>query len=137
MNMRDLRGDDLFILLAIIGKLDIKDEFITLFAGDATIELDFPTIVSDDPIIIAENKAQRDKAIEKRGMTIMANVLQTVMINISRAKAELNELLAALCGVDPQVIKELGLKEYTALIVAFFKKPELKDFFSSIALLME
>lgn len=31
LEMRELKGDDLFTLLAIIGKLDVKDEFINLF----------------------------------------------------------------------------------------------------------
>ncbi|MEG0628773.1 MAG: hypothetical protein RR492_06975 [Enterococcus sp.] len=31
LEMRELRGDDLFTLFAIVGKLDIKDEFIKIF----------------------------------------------------------------------------------------------------------
>ena len=31
LEMRELRGDDLFSLLSIVGKLDIKDEFVKMF----------------------------------------------------------------------------------------------------------
>lgn len=31
LEMRELKGDDLFTLLTIVGKLDVKDEFINLF----------------------------------------------------------------------------------------------------------
>lgn len=38
LEMRELKGDDLFTLLGIVGKLDIKDEFIKMFEDnvDAT-----------------------------------------------------------------------------------------------------
>ena len=115
MEMRELKGDDLFPLLEIIGKLDIKDEFVALFDSE------------DGP------DAEDEQAVEKRGMGIMANLLQAVLKNIGSVRKDLNALLADLCGVNPEEIKELGLTEYVTLLKDFFTKPELADFFKSIA----
>ena len=44
--------------------------------------------------------------------------------------------LHLITGETVETITNLGLKDYTALIIAFFKKEELADFFSSIASLL-
>jgi len=69
-------------------------------------------------------------------MEVMANLLQKVLMNLGTVKKDINSLLADLTGQTVKDIQNLGLKEYTALVIAFFKKPELADFFSSIASLM-
>lgn len=35
LEMRELKGDDLFTLLSIVGKLDIKDEFMKMFEDNS------------------------------------------------------------------------------------------------------
>lgn len=116
--MRELRGDDLFTLLSIVGKLDIKDDFVKIFEKNS------------------EASTNSETDAEKRGMEAAANLLQTVLKNIGTVKDDINTLLADLCGVNTKEIKELGLKDYTTLLINFFKKPELKDFFTSIASLL-
>lgn len=143
LEMRELRGDDLFTLFAIVGKLDIKDEFIKIFeknveASQKVVPLDHeakkPTKAEQTKIDKANAKAEKEA--EKRGMEMMAGMLQKVMINLKVVKHEINELLAELTGEDVAFIQGLGLKDYTKLLVDFFKKPELGDFFSSIASLL-
>ena len=36
LEMRELKGDDLFTLLSIVGKLDIKDEFVRIFENNTS-----------------------------------------------------------------------------------------------------
>ena len=143
LEMRELKGDDLFTLLSIVGKLDMKDEFIHMFESNAEAA---PKVVPLDHLTKKPTKAQLEKAAEdkakaeaeagKRGMEAMAGVMQKVLLNIAKVKGDINNLLAELTGEDVQAIKALGLKEYTGLVIAFFKKPELADFFSSIASLL-
>ena len=143
LEMRELKGDDLFTLLSIVGKLDIKDEFVRIFENNTEAT---QKVVPIDHLTKKPTKAQLDKAeadkakvaaeAEKRGMEAMAGVMQKVLLNIAKVKVDINNLLAELTGEDVQVIKALGLKEYTGLVIAFFKKPELADFFSSIASLL-
>lgn len=141
--MRELRGDDLFILLNIISRLELQDDLVSLFetTQDIITSDDIAALKEkhkDDEIALkAELNKLMEKALEKRGMKVMANLLVKVFANLKIVKEELNELFAELCGVPIKEIKELGLKDYTTLIVAFFKKPELKDFFTSLASLMQ
>ncbi|MGL3114846.1 hypothetical protein [Enterococcus faecalis] len=142
--MRELKGDDLFTLLAIVGKLDVKDEFINLFeknieSAEKVVPLDHkskePTKAEQKKIDAAKEKA--DKEATKRGIEMGAAMLQKVMLNLKDIKSDINGLLAELTGASVQEISALGLKEYTTLLVDFFKKPELADFFSSIASLLK
>lgn len=142
LEMRELKGDDLFTLLSIVGKLDIKDEFMKMFEKNVAAETIVPmdhqtkTPTKAELVKIAKIKAAEDKEAQKRGMEMMAEMLQKTLLNLKVIKLDINELLAELTATDVKTISDLGLKEYTALIIRFFKKPELADFFSSIATLM-
>lgn len=143
IEMRELRGDDMFSLLAIVGKLDIKDDFVEIFEKNVeesskVVPMDHQEKKLTKKQQEAADKAAKEaeKAIQRRGMQVMAGLLQKVMVNIKSIKPEINELLAELTDLTVAEIKELGLKEYTGLVVGFFQKPELKDFFSSIASLL-
>ena len=70
-------------------------------------------------------------------MEAMAGLMQKVLMNSGKLKTDINDLLADLTDKKPEEIKKLNLKDYTGLIIAFFKKPELADFFSSIASLLQ
>lgn len=123
LEMRELRGDDLFTMLNIVTKLGIKDEFVKLFDGAVA-----------DAKANAENE-DADKSINESvmGVKVVATLLQVVLGNLSVVKHELNSLLADLTGQTEQQIADLPFSDYTGLIMAFFKKPELTDFFHSIA----
>lgn len=123
LEMRELRGDDLFTMLNIVTKLGIKDEFIKLFDGAVA-----------DAKANAENE-DADNSINESvmGVKVVAALLQVVLGNLSVVKHELNSLLADLTGQTEQQIADLPFSDYTGLIMAFFKKPELTDFFHSIA----
>lgn len=142
--MRELKGDDIFTLLGIVGKLDIKDEFIQLF--EKNIEESSKVVPMDhkkkepnkaELAKIEAKKAKQEKEAERRGMEAMAGLLQKTLMNAKEIKPDINSLLVDLTGKDEDDIKNLGLKEYTGLIIGFFKKPELKDFFTSIASLLQ
>lgn len=140
LEMRELKGDDLFTLLSIVGKLDIKDEFVHIFennteAAQKVVPLDHLT---KKPTKSQLDKAEADKAkaaaeAEKRGMEAMAGMLQKVLLNAGKLKGDINALLADLTGETLATVQNLSLKDYTGLIITFFKKPELADFFLSIA----
>ena len=136
LEMRELKGDDLFTLLSIVGKLDIKDEFMKMFEDNSNAGKVEPMDKQKKEPTKAE-KAKQEAEAEKRGMEVMANLLQKVLMNLGTVKKDINSLLADLTGQTVKDIQNLGLKEYTALVIAFFKKPELADFFSSIASLLQ
>lgn len=135
IEMRELKGDDIFTLLGIVGKLDIKDEFIQLFENNVD-ETNKPQDFKKKEPTKAE-KAKLEKEAERRGMEAMAGLLQKTLLNAKDIKPDINALLVDLTGKDESEIKSLGLKEYTGLIIGFFTKPELRDFFTSIASLLQ
>ncbi|MCJ7839982.1 hypothetical protein MUB24_03445 [Lederbergia sp. NSJ-179] len=147
LEMRELKGDDIFTLLGIVGKLGIKDEFIQLFEQNVESNADKIAAIPQDhkkkePTKaelkrIEEEKARLEQEAQRRGMEAIAGLMQKLLLNINKIKPDINSLLADLTGKNEEEIKNLGLKEYSGLIVQFFKKPELRDFFSSIASLLQ
>lgn len=142
LEMRELKGDDLFTLLAIVGKMDIKDEFMTLFQNNVesgsvanVVPLDHKKKQPTKAELAKQeaDKAKQEAEAERRGMEAMAGMLQKVLLNAGKLKGDINALLADLTGETLATVQNLGLKDYTGLIIAFFKKPELADFFLSIA----
>ena len=136
LEMRELKGDDLFTLLSIVGKMDIKDEFMLLFKQNS----EAPTVEPADHKKKQPTKAdlaKQEADAEKRGMEAMAGMLQKVLLNAGKLKNDINTLLSDMTGEPLNTIQNLSLKDYTALILAFFRKPELSDFFSSIASLLQ
>ena len=135
LEMRELKGDDLFTLLSIVGKMDIKDEFVKIFEQNVDSEKVVPMDHKKKEPTKAE-LAKQEAEVQKRGMEAMASLLQKALLNAGKIKGDMNALFADLTGRPKREIEALGLKEYTALIITFFKKPELADFFSSIASLL-
>lgn len=148
LEMRELKGDDLFTLLGIVGKLGIKDEFIQLFEQNVeeTSAEKLAAIPQDHkekkPTKAELEKLEKEKArlareAERRGMEAMAGLMQKLLLNINKIKPDINALLADLTDASEDEIKDLNLIEYTTLIKDFFRKKELQDFFSSIASLLQ
>ena len=142
LEMRELKGDDVFTLLAIVGKMDIKDEFMTLFQNNVesgsvanVVPLDHKKKQPTKAELAKQeaDKAKQEAEAERRGMEAMAGMLQKVLLNAGKLKGDINTLLADLTGETLATVQNLSLKDYTGLIITFFKKPELADFFLSIA----
>ena len=136
LEMRELKGDDLFTLLSIVGKMDIKDEFMLLFKQNSEASTVEPADHKKKQPTKAD-LAKQEADAEKRGMEAMAGMLQKVLLNAGKLKNDINTLLSEMTGEPLKNIQNLNLKDYTALILAFFRKPELSDFFSSIASLLQ
>ena len=131
MELRELRGDDMFSMLSIIGKLDIKDDLVELFEKQQDKDGKMLGHLSKKPT--KAEKERQEKMLEKRGMQMIAGLIQTILANINKAKLDINTFLADLTNTSIQEIQGLNFVDYTQLLVKFFKKPELKDFLTSIS----
>ncbi|MGX7200064.1 hypothetical protein [Enterococcus nangangensis] len=142
LELRELKGDDIFPMLAIVGKLNMKDEFVNMFKKNTAVSNVIPMDhLKKEPTKaelkkIEELQAKKAKEATERGIEAGAALLQKVLMNISTVKNDLNSFLADLSGKTVAEIQDLSLIEYTGTLIAFFKKPELADFFSSIASLL-
>ena len=135
-------GDDLFILLSIMSKLDIKDDLIDMFEQSQT-PLDLQRIAAIKKQHPKEDEYKKalakeiEAVVTKQGIRIVANLIVKIMASAGAAKDEINTLLAQTCDVSIKEIKALKMVEYTQLLTAFFKKPELRDFLESIKPLLQ
>lgn len=137
LEMRELRGDDLFAVLSIVGKLDIKDEIVKILNKNSDDDKVVELADHKEKKLTKKEQEKLDKEVQQRGAVLVAGILQKVLVNLSKVKSEINAFLADLCGVPVSQIQELSLTEYTGLIKDFVKKDELKDFLSSIASLLQ
>ena len=131
MELRELRGDDMFSMLSIIGKLDIKDDLVELFEKQQDKDSQLLGHLAKKPT--KAEKEKQERMLEKRGMQMIAGLIQTILANINKAKLDINTFLADLTNTSIQEIQGLNFVDYTQLLVKFFKKPELKDFLTSIS----
>lgn len=77
MELRELRGDDMFSMLSIIGKLDIKDDLVELFEKQQEKDSKLLGHLSKKPT--KAEKEKQEKALEKRGMQMIAGLIQTIL----------------------------------------------------------
>ena len=137
LEMRELNGGDIFTMLSIVGKLDIKEEVVGL------IERQHST--GKDVIALADHKKKKPTKKEqevteieyqKRGMVLVTDIGFAILRHVNDAKADINKFLADLTGTSQKEIESLSMLDYSKLLIDFGKKAELKDFFQSIASLL-
>ena len=137
LEMRELNGGDIFTMLSIVGKLDIKEEVVSL------IERQHST--GKDVIALADHKKKKPTKKEqevteieyqKRGMVLVTDIGFAILRHVNDAKADINKFLADLTGTSQKEIESLSMLDYSKLLIDFGKKAELKDFFRSIASLL-
>lgn len=117
MKRRELQGDDLYRLMAILSKAGIKDMVFRIFELRA----------------INAGKGFSKEELDKEGANLMGDILEAVLANSSKAKKEINELLASLYEVDILEIEKLGLGAYTKMLMQLFMSEDFKDFLGSIS----
>ena len=137
LEMRELNGGDIFTMLSIIGKLDIKEEVVSLIERQQS--------TGKDVIALADHKKKKPTKKEqevteieyqKRGMVLVTDIGFAILRHVNDAKADINKFLADLTGTSQKEIESLSMLDYSKLLIDFGKKAELKDFFQSIASLL-
>ncbi len=135
--LRELNGGDLFPVLNIIGKLDVKDELIKLFGGGDARKVDPEKLELLTKGKTEEEAAEIEKAeVEKQGLVVATELFQALFTQMDAVKYDLANFLGSLSGQTGQEVLELPLDQFTNLIVEFKNKPELSSFFKSISSLM-
>ncbi|HGQ1380289.1 TPA: hypothetical protein ACLYG5_001487 [Streptococcus pneumoniae] len=70
-------------------------------------------------------------------MVLATDIGFAILKHVGDAKNEVNKFLAELTGTSQKEIESLNMASYTKLLFDFGKKAELKDFFQSIASLLD
>jgi|GEM_PF-479133 len=117
--MRKLTGQDLFPMLKILSKVKVKD-----------MVMEF---IKKREEFIKNAKEYTEKEQMQIGMELFGEIINTTLANLELAKDDINKLLANLCSIELGEVEKLNMVEYTELILGFFEKEELADFFKCIS----
>lgn len=118
--MRKLKGTDIFTVLRLLSKLGVKDLVFDMFGNTDLAKVKDATDVK----LLADGK----------GANLMAVIFETLTEKLPLIEDDLNQFLGDLTGNDAKEIADLEFGEYMQLIMDFFKKEELKDFFQQLSL---
>ena len=116
LEMRDLNGQDTFLLLPIVAKLGIAD-VIKYFESERGKH--------------ADEELSKEE-INNVGIDMAAKALEIVLADIDKVRKDINKLLASLCGTTQKEIESLGFTEYNMLIIQLFTQGEFKGFFKQL-----
>lgn len=137
LEMRELNGGDIFTMLGIIGKLDIKEEVVSLIERQYGNDKDVISLSDHKKKKLTKKEQEAaNLAYQKRGMALVTDIGFAILRHVNDAKADINKFLADLTDTSQKEIESLSMIDYTKLLVDFGKKAELKDFFQSIASLL-
>lgn len=120
LQMRKLKGTDIFKVLRLLSKLGVKDLVLDMFGNTDLAKVKDATDVK----LLADGK----------GANLMAVIFETLTEKLPLIEDDLNQFLGDLTGNDAKEIADLEFGEYMQLIMDFFKKEELKDFFQQLSL---
>ena len=71
------------------------------------------------------------------GVNVVMSVLGVVLNNIPRVEKELYSFIGGVANLKPTQVANLGIVDFTDLLIAIFKKEEFKDFFNRASKLIQ
>ena len=116
LEMRELNGQDTFLMLPIVAKLGIADVI---------------KYVESERGKRADEELSNEE-IDELGIDIAAKALEIVLVDIDKVRKDINKLLARLCETTQKEIENLGFTEYNMLIIKLFTQEEFKAFFKHL-----
>lgn len=137
--MRKLSGQDLFPMLKILSRVKAKDMVLSFIKKREEIskklQVEQQTVkpLGEESTVINVSQGLSEDETKEVGMEVFADIVETIMCNLDLAKDDINNLLANLCNVNIEQIQTLDMGPYTELLMEFFGKEELKDFFKCIS----
>lgn len=116
LEMRDLNGQDTFLMLPIVAKLGISDviKFVENQRGK----------YADDELSSEE--------VDDIGVEMFAKAFEMIVADIDKVRKDINKLLASVCNTTQKEIESLGFTEYNMLIINLFTQDEFKGFFKHL-----
>lgn len=145
--MRGLNGADLFVVLGLLGKLNIKDELVGMFADQlkSGAEIQKSRLLNDHKEKdlnqgqkIAANIRAIDESVDVqlRGIDLAGQIFEKVVENIALVQNELNEFLASLLGTTASEVAALPLGDYFFVLKELFSSDDIKTVFKSASSLL-
>lgn len=127
--MRELEGDDAFLMIRIISKIGIERLKACMEAN--SVKAAVAIVTNKD----ADDSA-KEAAMNSVGIALMLEVASAVMERLPECKHEIYTLLAQVSGQKYEDIAHMKLIPLTRMIKEFFRKPEFSDFFTEVSELL-
>lgn len=145
--MRGLNGSDFFVVLGLLGKLNIKDELVGMFADQlkSGAELQKSRLLNDhkekdlnqgQKIAATIRAIDENVDVQMRGIDLAGQIFEKVVENIALVQNELNEFLASLLGKTAQEVAALPLGDYFFVLKELFSSDDIKTVFKSASSLL-
>lgn len=125
IELRDLKATDLFSMVKIlngIGLSEIKEA------------ININEIKDAKKNITDENKSD---VFNEVGVNVLMSVLGVVLNNIPKVEKELYNFIGGIANLKATQVANLGIVEFTDLLITIFQKEEFKDFFNRASKLMK
>ena len=127
--MRELEGDDAFLMIRIISKIGIERLKACMEANSVKAAVAIVTNKDADA-------SAKEAAMNSVGIALMLEVASAVMERLPECKHEIYTLLAQVSGQKYEDIAHMKLIPLTRMIKEFFRKPEFSDFFTEVSELL-
>lgn len=118
---RRLNSTDIFLMTKIIGKIGIN-EFTACLEKD-TVKQMIDRLTGKEPTGNATMV----------GISVMLEIANVVIGNLSRCEGEIYQLLANVSGMTVKQVKEMDAVTFFEMIVDFVTKDEFKDFIKVVS----
>lgn len=129
VELRELKSCDIFPMIQILNKIGFS-ELKTILTPDKIKDM-VKTFQSDD---------EADEEVDTKtilGFNVIFEVTGLILKNLPSCEQELYKFLSGLSGLSVKELEDLGMVEFTDMIVAVIKKPEFKDFFRAVSKLFK
>lgn len=123
--LRELEGDDAFLMISILSKIGIERLKKCMEANAVKAAA---RIMMDKE---ADAKA-KDEAMNSIGIALTLEIASTVMERLPECRTEIYTLLAQVSGMPYEEVAHMKLIPLTKMIKEFFRKPEFPDFFTEV-----
>lgn len=123
--MRELEGDDAFLMISILSKIGI-DRLKTCMEA-SSVKAAVAIVTNKDA-----DASAREAAMNSVGIALMLEFASTVMEKLPECRTEIYTLLAQVSGQKYEDIAHMKLIPLTKMIKEFFRKPEFSDFFTEV-----
>lgn len=123
--MRELEGDDAFLMIRILSKIGIERLKACMEASSVKAAVAIVTSKEADA-------SAKEAAMNSVGIALMLEVASTVMERLPDCRTEIYTLLAQVSGQKYEDIAHMKLIPLTRMIKEFFRKPEFSDFFTEV-----
>ena len=123
--LRKLCARDIFPMSKILSKIGIK-EFKECFASENVKDM-----------VTAMSKGEKPADIEAVGMTIVLDIADVFLGNLSSCEEYIYQLLSNLSGMTKKEIAELPMDVFVSMIIDVIKKEEFKDFVQAVSKLVK